>query len=234
MKQREDGIAKLVGLLSGKSGSFAKPKMVVIGGYAMRAFVPLSRFSRDCDFALGTGLNRVKGWMPEEVRLEAFERGEGYGFMRWSKVFGTGKKKAKLGVDFIEGQVRGREGEVFAIDEAFLSDARKVRIPIGGATYDVLVPSYADFFALKVLAARRGDIRDLAALVWKRGAPDRIRLSAFNDEAIFYRNLKEKVIPTMEHRLFLDAWRGTFIAREFGQAELASVVQDLRRSFVDK
>lgn len=234
MKQREEGIAKLVALLSRKSASFSKPKMVVIGGYAMRAFVPLSRFSRDCDFAIGRGLDRVKAWMPEDVRLEAFVRGKGFGFMRWSKVFGTGKKKAKLGVDFMEGQVRGREGEVFALDEPFLSEARRVRIPIAGETREVFVPSYADFFALKVMAARKSDIRDLAALVWKNGAPNRLRPSAFNDEAILYRNLKEKVIPEIENRLFLDAWRGTFMTREFGPAQLASVVEDLRRTFPDK
>ena len=38
MQEREKEIAKLIELLSDKSRNFENPKLVMIGGYALRAF----------------------------------------------------------------------------------------------------------------------------------------------------------------------------------------------------
>ena len=52
MRQREQRIAELIETVADKSKGFTNPPIVVIGGYALRAHVPFSRFSRDCDFAM--------------------------------------------------------------------------------------------------------------------------------------------------------------------------------------
>jgi len=228
MNKREEEIAELILLLSEKSKSFTEPKMVVIGGYALRAFIPFSRYSRDCDFLMKEGMNVVKGWKPKDVEIETFERKNGYGYMRWVKIFEVGKKKAKLGIDFMEGLVKGREDEAFSIDEKFLADSRKIKIDVGKRSCEIFVPSYADFFILKVMSARRSDIRDIAALVWKNGLPDvKERLSALSNETIFLRNLKEKVIPEMENKFFLNSWKGMFLTEKFKEEDKKKVIDSL-------
>lgn len=229
MKDREQEIGELVTLLSEKSRRFTKPPFVLIGGYALRAFVPFSRYSRDCDFALKEGLDLVAKWKPDDVHLETFERRENHGFMRWFKLFGTAKKKAKLGVDFMEGQVRGREGEAFLVDDDFLAERNEMEITIGDKTCSVFVPSYPDYFVLKVMASRSSDIRDIAALVRENNVPESPRLSALNDEAIFRRNLMKSIIPEIESKNFLDSWKGTFITEEFTDEDRKNVAAALRR-----
>jgi len=46
------------------------PELIVIGGYALRAFIPFSRFTRDCDFAL----MKKDGWNIGDV-LSRFKSG---------------------------------------------------------------------------------------------------------------------------------------------------------------
>jgi hypothetical protein len=69
MRMREEEIAKLMGLLSTKSKRFEDPKLILIGGYGLRAFIPFARSTRDCDFAIkknnGWHLDEVKGWLSE-------------------------------------------------------------------------------------------------------------------------------------------------------------------------
>lgn len=228
MNKREEEMAELILLLSEKSKSFTEPNMVVIGGYALRAFIPFSRYSRDCDFVMKECMDIINGWKPEGVEVETFERKNGYGYMRWTKIFEIGKKKAKLGIDFMEGLVKGREGEAFEIDEKFLANSKKVKINIGNKVCEIFVPSYTDFFILKVMSARKSDIRDIAALVWKNGVPDvKGRLDALSDETIFLRNLKGKIIPEMENKFFLSSWRGMFITQEFREDDKKSVIDSL-------
>ena len=226
MKRREEEIASLISYLSGKSNGFTSPKLVVIGGYAIRAFVPFSRYSRDCDFVMKAGLNLIEKWTPENVNVEALERKGAHAFMRWVKILQAGsREKVKLGLYFMEGAVVGRENEIFWIDDAFLGNSRKVEIKIGSSRIRVFVPSYEDFFILKVMSGRRSDIRDIAALVWKNGVPKALekRLGALNDPDIFRRNLREKIIPDIRNRLFLNSWRGTFITSEFTERDKESV-----------
>lgn len=228
MEKREAEIAKVVQVLKEKSGDWTDPRLVVIGGYALRAFVPFSRYSRDLDLVLKEGLDTVKGWKPRNVALETFERHGDHAFMRWSKGFRLGKRKLRLGVDFLEGKVTGREGEAFAIDDTFLEDSQRVELDISDRTFEVLVPAYRDFFTLKVISARRSDVRDVAALVWKNGVPERLRLSALDDPEVFHRKLEEEVIPEIEHEHFLDSWRGMFVTEEFGEEDRVEVLEALR------
>jgi len=229
MDKREQEIAELVNHLSQKSKGFTKPKLIVIGGYALRAFVPFSRYSRDCDFALKEGLDQVNKWPPSGVSVETIEKKEGHAYMRWIKILQAGNKKAKLGLDFMEGQVRGRENEIFTIDDEFLDSSTKVKIKAGSLQLQVFVPSYTDFFLLKVMSARRSDTRDIAALVWKNGVPNDIkkRLTSLNDPAIFARNLEQKIIPDIKNKLFLNSWKGLFITSEFTEQDQKRVVKEL-------
>jgi len=77
MKSRENEIAKLVDLIGDNSKNFTEPKLILIGGYALRAFVPFSRYTRDCDFALAKGdwhIDAIKEWFGKEAFVEAFEK----------------------------------------------------------------------------------------------------------------------------------------------------------------
>jgi hypothetical protein len=221
MKAREEEIGKLVRLLSEKSHGFTKPTMVVIGGYALRAHLPFSRYSRDCDFALVNRLDLVDSWRPKGISLETKEKA----FMRWSKPFGEGKRKAKLGLDFMAGAMTGRDGAAFAIDDRFLNRAKQAVLPIGADEVKVVAASYADLFVLKVVSGRPSDVRDLAALVWKNGVPNvNESLKSLNDAKFFYEGLKEKILPEMEHEFFLNSWRGMFVKTEFRGKDLERVV----------
>lgn len=231
MTRREEEIGELVLFISKKSRSWTQPRLVVIGGYALRVFVPFSRYSRDCDFVLKEGLDTVKAWKPATVRLEELRREDGYGFMRWSKPFGAGKTTVKLGLEFLEGQVRSRGGEAFTISDRFLASANEAEIAIAGKPVRVLVPSYADFLVLKVMAARRSDVRDVAALVWKNGVPDvSASLADLNDPDHLYGHLERKIVPEIESKNFLNSWRGTFLTEEFKDDDRKDVVEALRRA----
>jgi hypothetical protein len=52
MNLREVEIGRIVRCLSDQTGGFEDPKLVLIGGYALRAFTSFSRYTRDCDFVL--------------------------------------------------------------------------------------------------------------------------------------------------------------------------------------
>lgn len=168
-------------------------------------------------------------WKPSDVVEASFEREEGHAFMRWSRTFVLGRQKVQLGLDFMEGQVRGRAGEAFTIDDRFLADSRLETLKVGVQECRLFVPSYADFFVLKAASARRGDVRDIAALVWKNGVPDvRHSLKNVNDSALFMRNLERKIIPEVEHANFLNSWKGMFVTSEFTDQDRRNVVAELR------
>lgn len=192
--------------------------------------MPFSRYSRDCDFILKEGLDRVNKWTPNDVSVETIEKKEEYAYMRWVKILQAGNKKAKLGLDFMEGQVCGRENEIFTIDDKFLDSKIKAKIKVGSLQLQVFVPSYTDFFLLKVMSARRSDTCDIAALVWKNGVPKDIekRLTALNDPAIFARNMEQKIIPDINNKLFLNSWKGLFITSEFTEQEQKRIVKELK------
>ncbi|MGB9659244.1 MAG: hypothetical protein ACPLY9_01780 [Nitrososphaerales archaeon] len=67
MKAREEEISNIIDFLSEKTDGFEKPKMILIGGYALRAFVSYSRFTRDCDFAL----KKDKEWKLDEMIMSS-------------------------------------------------------------------------------------------------------------------------------------------------------------------
>ncbi|MEM2912880.1 MAG: hypothetical protein QXR06_00905 [Candidatus Bathyarchaeia archaeon] len=74
VRKREEEIARLMKFLSEKSRGFEDPKLILIGGYGLRAFIPYIRSTRDCDFVLKKkNLNKIKDWFDGEVSIENFE-----------------------------------------------------------------------------------------------------------------------------------------------------------------
>jgi len=235
VRAREEEIAKLMGLLSEKSAGFEKTKLVLIGGYGLRAFIPFLRSTRDCDFALrkedGWHLDELRVWLAGLVSVQHFEERERSGYMRCLKLIEAGGKQIRVSLDFMEGEVTGRsERDVVKIDEKFVSDSWKTKINVAGREVEVRVPSYVDYFVLKVVSARASDARDIATLVWKNGLPkglmERIREIVPYPE-LFEEELRGSILPTIKDKRFLHSWRGTFVSTELNEEQRKQVIEQL-------
>ena len=104
MNLREVEIGNIIEHLSEKTATFENPKMVLIGGYALRAFTSFSRYTRDCDFVLkksdGWNIDKIQKMLSKDMSAEAFEKRDSYGFLRCVKLI---KANAKISIDFMEG-----------------------------------------------------------------------------------------------------------------------------------
>ncbi len=207
----------------------------MIGGYALRAFIPLSRFTRDCDFIVkkkdGWNLDGLKLILPEDYNIEAEEKRETYGFMRWVKYVRYDKTSIKVSLDFMEGEIRGRKPEeMILIDEKMVNGSKPVFISIANENVKVFVPSYADYFIMKVVSSRASDIRDIASLVLESGVPkgimERVR-EILPSPKVFEDKLKEKVIPEIKRRTFLDSWRGIFATTSYTDEDKKRAIEQL-------
>jgi hypothetical protein len=237
MKIREHEIHQIIELISKKSNDFAKPKIITIGGYGLRAFIPFSRFTRDCDFVLkrnekGWNLDQIKNWLPKDISVEAFKKEQDHVFLRVIKPIKFQRRSIKLAIDFMEGQVRGRaQKEIIKIDDEFINNSKRVKLPIGESEIDLLVPSYLDYFILKVVSARPSDIRDIASLVWKNDIPDGIKKlirKILPYQNIFQKKLKSQIIPDIADIRFINSWHGTFISTEFTDDDKKIVINKLK------
>ena len=236
MSLREEEIFRMIAHLCAGTGGFEDPKIVVIGGYALRAFTSLSRYTRDCDLVLrkpnGWSLDRLQALRPPGLATEALEKRDGYGFMRCIRLLKVPGGSVKIAFDFMEGEVRGRaEGQAFLVTEDFMSRASKVKISIAGKTAEIYVPDYPHYLILKLMSARPSDIRDIATLAWKKGVPGDLKEEAWKvlpDPGILEKNL-ELVEADISHARFLDSWRGTFATTEFTQEAREKVLAELRK-----
>lgn len=240
MKRKEEEIARLIELISEKSHGFTKPKVIIIGGYALRAFIPFSRYTRDCDFVLkkknGWNLDLVKTWLPKDVKIETLEKRDNYGFIRSIKILRIDKKTAKVSLDFMEGQVAGRTKEqVVMIDDNFINNSLATKIDVSGKELEVFVPCYKDYLIMKIVSSRPSDIRDVAALIWKNGVPK--DLKERSKEILPYtqvlkKNVEEIIIPTISDKRFLNSWRGTFLTMDFTEEIKKGVLKEIQKSFI--
>ncbi len=233
MNLREVEIAKIIRFLSDQTGGFETPKMVLIRGYALRAFTSFSRYTRDCDFVLkkdaSWNLDNIQEMLTGNMSADTCEKRDTHGFMRCIKMLGSG---AKISIDFMEGEVRGRtDEEVFRVTDGFLCKSKKVKISIVRDNYEMYIPDYVDYLILKLMSARPSDIRDIATLIWKRGIPGNLK-----DEAkktlvhpeIIQKNLP-LIISDIEDKRFLDSWKGTFVTTEFTEACKEKVIEELKK-----
>ena len=236
MNYREKEIGKLIDYFSKQTDGFENPKIIMIGGYALRAFTPFSRYTRDCDFVLkklnGWNLDQIKKLLPKHLSIEAFEKRGNYGFLRCIKLLEVNGRRAKISIDFMEGEVRGRTDEkVFFITENFLQKAKKAKIPIAGKDAEIFVPDYTDYLILKIMSARPSDVRDVATLVWKKGIPEDLKERA--EKALAYPEIVEKslklIIDDISDKRFLDSWKGTFVTKEFTEEIKEHVLKQLKK-----
>jgi hypothetical protein len=232
MNLREEEIGRIIEQLSKQTKGFDNPKMVLIGGYALRAFTSLSRYTRDCDFVLkksdGWNLDKIRKLLPNDLSTETFEKRDSSGFLRCVKLLKAG---AKISIDFMEGEVRGRTDEqVFFITEKLLQKAKKVEITIAEKTTEMYVPDYTDYLILKFMSARPSDTRDIATLVWKNGIPSSLTEEAKKTLAhpeILGNNLR-LIISDISDKRFLDSWKGTFVTTEFTEEAKEKVLKELK------
>ena len=236
MKAREEEIERLIEYFSSHTDGFENPKTVMIGGYTLRAFVPFSRYTRDCDFVLkksdGWSLDRIQKLLTKDLNIETFEKRGDYGFLRCVKLLGVDGGRAKISLDFMEGEVRGRTDEqVFFITNEFMQRTSKVKIPIAGKEVEIFVPDYTDYLLLKMLSSRPSDIRDIAALIWKKGIPKDLKEQA--RKSLAYPEVLEKnlrlVIEDISDNRFLDSWKGTFVTTEFTEKIKDEVLKELKK-----
>lgn len=240
MRQREQRIGELIQRVGAKSNAFTSPAIVVIGGYALRAHIPFSRFSRDCDFALPKrsrfAIDRIAEWF-SDLSVETKEQFDSYGFLRIIKMLPSGMSKAsekiKVSLDFMEGEVRGRKGDSVLIDDEFVDRSVAASIPVGSSSISVRVPSYEDYFILKLMSSRPSDIRDIAALVAAKGLPDQDRLhkriaAAVNKPEQLVENAA-LVLKDLADARFVDSWRGTFVTEQFTDADRRRIIKEMKR-----
>jgi len=122
MKRREEEILSSLLFLSEKTKGFTEPELIMIGGYALRAYIPFSRFTRDCDFALmkrnGWNIDRIKEVLPEGYLVEEEQKRNNYGFLRCIKFVKHNRTRVKVSMDLMEGEIRGREAKELALSTA--------------------------------------------------------------------------------------------------------------------
>ena len=237
MKSREEELLKTIRILSEGTDGFTNPKLILIGGYALRVFIPFSRFTRDCDFIVkkknGWNLDRLREIIPDYA-VENEERHESHGFMRCIKFLQHDKLRIKVSLDFMEGEVRGRRlEETILIDDAMAQNSKFVHLTIADEDVDVLVPSYLDYFIMKVVSSRASDIRDIASLIHERGAPsgltERVKQILPYPET-FQMSAKQKIIPEIRKATFLNSWRGIFATTSYLEEDKEKVVEQLKKT----
>ena len=237
MKKREEELLKLIERVSEETSLFSDPKLILIGGYALRAFIPFTRYTRDCDFALRKTrkwkIDELKEIMPEDYSVEALEKRGTYGFLRCIKFLEYDERRIKVSVDFMEGEIRGRErDEVILIDNAMISNRRFVDIPVADGLVRIPVPSYVDYFIMKVVSARPSDIRDIASLLLNNGIPkgveNRVKEILPHPE-VFRRKLSGKIVPEIKSKTFLNSWRGAFATSKYTEEDRQKVIRELEK-----
>lgn len=234
MRKREEEILKAIKHLSKETENFNKPEMMVIGGYALRAFIPFSRFTRDCDFAVrkknGWNIDYIKGILPGGFSIEHEEKRGSYGFMRCIKFLRHDRSRIKVSIDFMEGEIRGREEkDAVIIDREMIERREFVDLTISGEKIRIPVPCYTDYFIMKVVSCRASDIRDVAAMVLERGVPESLneRLEEILPHPEVFGTKIEMMISEIRKRTFLDSWRGIFGTRKYSERDKKRILEVL-------
>ncbi len=134
--------------------------VVLIGGYAVNAFVP-PRFSIDCDLVVFNGVKEIKNILVkkgfEEMEKGNVPYGEYIRFMR---------KREKVSFDLLINSVLDRNSGIVFEDNLFKKYSKE-RITVGRANPFRIKMRIADpelLFAMKFVSARRQDIRDIFML----------------------------------------------------------------------
>lgn len=235
-RYREEEVANAVQVLREKGQDFNYPKLVLIGGYALRAYVPYNRATRDCDFVAehsrdGWNIETIRKWLGNYLSTQELETRESYGYLRMTKPL-TQFKNVKISLDIMEGEVRGREeDDVVKLDKKFFGQSKSASIKIGETDFRMYVPSYRDYLILKIASARPSDIRDIAMLLWKNGMPNNLekRMNEVIEKRALIERRLERIVEDISNENFVDSWRGTFSSKEFGEKDRKDVLQILKK-----
>jgi hypothetical protein len=239
MRKREEEIYSLLEFISRKTKGFSNPKLIIIGGYALRAYIPFTRYTRDCDFVIRKEgdwkIDEIKELLSKRMNIEKIEKREKYGFLRMIDFIQFGKSKIKISLDFMEGEVRGRlKEQVVLIDGKFIKKSKLTKISIAEKEMGIFVPDYKDYLILKVVSGRPSDVRDIGALIWKNDIPKNVK-TRLNEllpyPEIFLKNINKIVVPAISDKRFVNSWRGTYITTEFtevSKTEILKKISDLR------
>ena len=236
IKAREEEIAKVLQLLDGKTYKFNEPKLVLIGGYALRAFIPYSRATRDCDFIVQSRNNEwniklINNMLHKILETETIELKDSYGYLRMIKLLKE-FKKIKISLDFMEKEIHGREkDDSITLDELFFDSCRKASFPIGNYSFEMFVPAYVDYLILKIISARPSDVRDVVALIRENGLPGTIKQrlkELVGNEKLVERKLT-LITDEISHEKFVDSFRGTFPVSVLTENEKMKVLQQLTK-----
>jgi len=178
-------------------------------------------------------LNEIKEWLSKEVLIEHLEKKDSSGYMRCIKTIKIGKRTVRVSLDFMEGEVTGRaEKDRVRIDDKFVSESWKTKIRIADRGIEVRIPSYLDYFILKVISARASDVKDIATLVWKNGLPrglkDRVK-EVMPYPEVFREKLKKSILPTIRDKRFLHSWRGTFMTTELNEEIRKQIIKQISK-----
>ncbi|MEM2984225.1 MAG: hypothetical protein QXL24_03315 [Candidatus Jordarchaeaceae archaeon] len=180
-------------------------------------------------------MDTLRKWLAAETTIEALEKKNNSGYMRCIKFIETGRKPIKVSLDFVEGEVTGRTiKDTVRIDEKFVLKSQKTRIKISKKEIEVRVPSYTDYFILKIVSGRTIDVKDLATLTWKKGISQEIReriseLMPYPET--FQEKLGKFILPTIKDKKFLNSWKGTFMATEFDEETKNQIIKQLSKLY---
>ena len=235
MRKREQEIQSAILHLSENTKGFTNPELIMIGGYGLRAFISLSRFTRDCDFALkkknGWNIDDLKTILPRNYSIEEEEKRGSYGFLRCVKFVKHNKARIKISMDFMEGEIRGRKpDEIILIDEFMIKNRKFFSIQIADQTVMIPVPDYPDYFIMKVVSSRASDIRDIASLVHENGIPPEVKKrikQVLPNPEIFKSKIKERIIPEIRRATFVDSWRGIFGTTKYTEKHKREILEQL-------
>jgi hypothetical protein len=141
-------------------------------------------------------------------------------------------------MDFMEGEIRGRETrEIIIIDEAMIKNRVFVSIPIAGKPIKLPFSNYVDYFIMKVVSARASDIRDIASLICENGIPENLveRVKqVLPYQEIFLIKLGERIIPEIRRKTFLNSWRGIFGTIKYDEKDKKKVIIELEELIKSK
>ena len=133
---------------------------VLIGGYAVNAYVP-PRYSIDCDLFVFEGIQQI-----EKILLtKGFEQTE-KGKVHCGEYLRFVRKTDKVSFDLLQNAVLDRETGI-SFEGSFFEQYSKERFTVGRASPIRIKFRIADpelMFAMKFVSARRQDIRDVFML----------------------------------------------------------------------
>lgn len=144
----------------GALAAIPKQHVVLVGGYAVNVYVP-PRFSIDCDLVVLDGLTKLEAALTKEGFAKTEKGDVPYGsYVRYEK------KEEGVSFDLLVSAVLDRDSGV-AFEAKLFEEHSKKRTTVGRVNPIRIELRVADpelLFAMKFVAARRSDIRDLFML----------------------------------------------------------------------